>query len=39
MVSLAKNAGEKEQKAAAEERKCKDKMGVVLVGSLSVMLC
>ena len=38
MVSLAKNTGEKERKVAAEERKCKDRMSVVLVSSLSTTL-
>ncbi|XP_063674895.1 uncharacterized protein LOC134811769 isoform X2 [Bolinopsis microptera] len=30
MVSMARNTGEKERKVAAEERKCKDRMSVVL---------
>ena len=39
LVSLAKNAGEKEQQAAAEERKCKDRMSVVLVGYFMFSIC
>ena len=38
MVSLAKNAGDKEQKQAADDKKSKDKMNVVLVSRLSYIL-